>query len=268
MMGVFVYALDAETGKLLWSNDSLGSLFIPQPHNTPAFSGLAPQGYLAVGGRQAPRARRTLGAGGARPRDRATPLLPPRGQRRCGGFDVSVGEDFFCNNFQVFDLATGQGGFIRNWYGTRNWPAPLIDGNRLISNANYEPARLTPSPSARARMPRATGSSACPRSRIRPARRRRRLRPRQGRASSSIAGGDKTHHAALLPDLPAKPKIVWQKAIDGTVAALAVANGRLYASTREGKLYCFGAEKVEPKTLTYRALTSTAQRLPPRARCF
>ncbi|HCA47657.1 MAG TPA: hypothetical protein DEP45_09975, partial [Armatimonadetes bacterium] len=31
-MGVFVYALNADTGELIWVNDGQGAQFIPQPH--------------------------------------------------------------------------------------------------------------------------------------------------------------------------------------------------------------------------------------------
>ena len=46
--GVFVYALDIDTGTVLWRNDRLGYLFGQQPHNTEAIGGLAPQGYLLI----------------------------------------------------------------------------------------------------------------------------------------------------------------------------------------------------------------------------
>ncbi len=46
--GVFVYAMDIETGDLIWRNERLGYLFSQQPHNTHAIGGLAPQGYLVV----------------------------------------------------------------------------------------------------------------------------------------------------------------------------------------------------------------------------
>ncbi|HOX06362.1 MAG TPA: PQQ-binding-like beta-propeller repeat protein [Planctomycetota bacterium] len=49
-MGVFVHALDAETGEPVWTNSGCGAIFMPQPHYSPAFGGLAPQGYLAVNG--------------------------------------------------------------------------------------------------------------------------------------------------------------------------------------------------------------------------
>jgi len=47
-MGTFVYAVDAETGKVKWLNDSTGADYIKQPHDAPAFAGVAPQGQLAA----------------------------------------------------------------------------------------------------------------------------------------------------------------------------------------------------------------------------
>jgi outer membrane protein assembly factor BamB len=45
--GVFLHALDAQTGKVLWTNDRVGRLNMPQPHpGANAESGVAPQGYL------------------------------------------------------------------------------------------------------------------------------------------------------------------------------------------------------------------------------
>lgn len=46
--GVFVVAMDINTGDLAWRNERLGYLFGQQPHQTQAIGGLAPQGYLIV----------------------------------------------------------------------------------------------------------------------------------------------------------------------------------------------------------------------------
>ncbi len=46
--GVFVYAMEIETGNVVWRNDRLGYMFGQQPHNTKAIGGLAPQGYLLI----------------------------------------------------------------------------------------------------------------------------------------------------------------------------------------------------------------------------
>ncbi len=48
--GVFVYALDIDSGDVVWRNDSLGYLYGQHPHNTRAIGGLAPQGYLLIDG--------------------------------------------------------------------------------------------------------------------------------------------------------------------------------------------------------------------------
>ncbi|MAG94735.1 MAG: hypothetical protein CMJ48_13475 [Planctomycetaceae bacterium] len=48
--GVFVYALDARTGKLRWLNDRTGYIYGQHPHATEAFGGITPQGYLVVAG--------------------------------------------------------------------------------------------------------------------------------------------------------------------------------------------------------------------------
>ncbi|MCX7016795.1 MAG: PQQ-binding-like beta-propeller repeat protein, partial [Candidatus Sumerlaeota bacterium] len=63
-MGTFLCAVDAETGKTVWANSGSGSIFILQQHSSPAFAGVAPQGYLAAaqdkllvaGGRTVPAA--------------------------------------------------------------------------------------------------------------------------------------------------------------------------------------------------------------------
>jgi outer membrane protein assembly factor BamB len=49
-MGTFIYALDAETGKTIWQNNDTGAQYIKQPHNSPSFAGVGPQGALVVSG--------------------------------------------------------------------------------------------------------------------------------------------------------------------------------------------------------------------------
>ncbi len=47
-MGTFIYALNAETGKIEWLNDTTGAQYIKQPHSAPSFAGVAPQGALVA----------------------------------------------------------------------------------------------------------------------------------------------------------------------------------------------------------------------------
>jgi len=47
--GVFLHALKAATGDVVWSNSKTGGLLMPQPHGgAEAHSGVAPQGYLVA----------------------------------------------------------------------------------------------------------------------------------------------------------------------------------------------------------------------------
>ena len=48
--GIFIYALDAKTGKRIWLNDRTGYIYGQHPHDTEAFGGVTPQGYLVVSG--------------------------------------------------------------------------------------------------------------------------------------------------------------------------------------------------------------------------
>lgn len=51
-MGTFLYALDAESGRVQWVNDSTGAQYIKQPHSTPSFAGVAPQGAIVATDKQ------------------------------------------------------------------------------------------------------------------------------------------------------------------------------------------------------------------------
>lgn len=50
MMGTFIYALDASTGNVIWKNDGTSSNYILQPHKSPAFADVAPQGSFTISG--------------------------------------------------------------------------------------------------------------------------------------------------------------------------------------------------------------------------
>ncbi|MFZ2641686.1 MAG: PQQ-binding-like beta-propeller repeat protein [Verrucomicrobiia bacterium] len=49
--GVYIHALDAKTGRVVWTNDRTGQMLMAQPHGgANAYSGVAPQGYLLAAG--------------------------------------------------------------------------------------------------------------------------------------------------------------------------------------------------------------------------
>ncbi|GDY21370.1 hypothetical protein LBMAG56_27170 [Verrucomicrobiota bacterium] len=48
--GIFIYCLEAATGRVVWLNDRTGYLYGVHPHQAEAFGGVAPQGYLLIDG--------------------------------------------------------------------------------------------------------------------------------------------------------------------------------------------------------------------------
>ena len=128
MMGTFIYALDAETGDVIWKNESTGSNYILQPHRSPAFADIAPQGSFTISGDK---------------------LLVAGGRTVPAAFDLKTGEEkyfhlaasgktggsFICSNDAVyfnhyrermtymFDTKTGE--ILKEKAGEY----PVVDGN-------------------------------------------------------------------------------------------------------------------------------------------
>ena len=50
--GIFITAIDAESGRTLWVNDRCGSIWGMHPHDARAMGGITPQGYLVVNGEE------------------------------------------------------------------------------------------------------------------------------------------------------------------------------------------------------------------------
>ncbi|NOZ21441.1 MAG: PQQ-binding-like beta-propeller repeat protein, partial [Planctomycetes bacterium] len=76
--GVYVYALRAQDGSIIWKNDTCANIYMGLPHNMcEGIAGLAPQGYLVF----------WKGV-----------LAVPNGRAEPGGFDAKTGRLLFCQN--------------------------------------------------------------------------------------------------------------------------------------------------------------------------
>jgi len=93
--GIYLYAIDALTGNILWTNSSSGDLVLEQPHGgNRARSGVSIQGYLAVAGNN---------------------LIVPTGRATPAGFDRDSG------SFRYFHLGAYGGG-----WGKRKGAGPFV----------------------------------------------------------------------------------------------------------------------------------------------
>lgn len=264
--GVFVYAVDPLTGKILWCDDSSGSMEIDQPHPTArAKSGIAAQGYLAVQGE-------TLFVTSGR----AVPALFERSSGRfrsfplqvhgqLGGADVVVVDGQFYNTTAAFAL---DGGDRIGRVGTVVAAHPdfvlTTEVNKLVAldrrnlvvetettdrKGRKKRTKVLAPPAWTLDLPEGFG--------LAPVERKGTETPADNRMSStewtrpSVAGqpgamivaGDQAvlggQGRVILVDLNRRV-IVWTAEVEGAACGLAVADGRLHVSTDRGMIYGFG----------------------------
>ncbi|MHC4175860.1 MAG: outer membrane protein assembly factor BamB family protein [Planctomycetota bacterium] len=247
--GIFIYAVDAASGKLLWCNDTAGSIVMGQPHGgAVARSGLSAQGNLVVADD-----RLLL------PTGRAVPAALSRtdgkfqyfhlqryGKGSGGGSEVVAADPLFFNGGCYFDVASGEmtgrgvdpatmavtpegviyarGGTI---FVSTLTQKEIADrkGNKSTVTALSKPESLVASPYEQVRALIVAGNTV-------------------------VVGGE---NGVSVLDRTSK-KTLLAAEVDGTAYGLAVADGRLYVSTDRAVIYCFDdgpkgeARVISPET--------------------
>lgn len=247
-MGVFIHALDARTGERIWTNSGSGAKLTVQQHNSPAFAGIAPQGYLAVTG------NRLVVAGG-----RTVPAVFDRqngalvhfkvssrsmGSKGGGGYDVVAGDRFFLNGGEVYRLQNGA------FVGSVN--ARVHSGDALVGCdakglCAFEPGwKEIERKDRRGRTRKVTIVS------------KLWSEPLDTKIEEVfIQCGERVycrgkHGLILAVDLPrgeTSPEITWKAQLPEEARSMIAGDGKLLVSTVAGRIYCFGK-------------TPTAARLP------
>lgn len=246
-MGVFLHALDAETGAVRWTNDGEGSRFTMQPHNTPSFAGVAPQGALVVeGDRLLVPGGRSVPACYDRYTGRLLHYELAANNKRGGGSAVAAGPEVFFNGGYTFGAE--QGDAITE---LRFSTLPVVEGRRAYFALGHElkevefGERLFQITGGKDRKGKPTTTRKLNVSPIWSA-------PIDAQADLIRAGdklfGCQGSNVLAIERTPAEkpPRVVWQTTIEGTAARLLAADDRLFVVTAEGSLCCFGAEKVDP----------------------
>jgi outer membrane protein assembly factor BamB len=247
-MGIFIHAVDAETGKILWTNDGDSAIYIKQPHNADAFAGVAPQGPLVVNGD-----RLLVPGGRSVPAcfDRRTGklLMYKLGEngKRGGGSDVATVGRYFMNGGAVFALDT------QKYLSELGKQVVLTE--KTIYTYDKGHCRAYPLATAGEKKETVTDSKGKKSSTSRWT-----IKEAASfefadvsvliKAGSRLYAGGKNHVSAIrLPteeDLPAA--VTWRVSVPGTVAGLVAADDRLFAVTLEGQIFCFGADEMEVRS--------------------
>jgi outer membrane protein assembly factor BamB len=230
-MGTFIYAVDAETGNDVWTNSGSGATYLMQSHSSPAFAGVAPQGYLVA------TEDKLLVSGG-----RSVPAAYDRGTGRflyyhlnayskTGACEVMTSGNHFFNRGSVYKLSDGK---------RISWsPASVIAGDVVIAKKDDAIVAYRPELEAdkakelwQTKVPSEFG----------------RIHLKAGRRLYGSAEGKEGIILAIdIPTNNGQPKISWRAKVDGQVWTMLAADDKLFVITLEGSLYCFGDERTEPK---------------------
>ncbi len=244
-MGIFIRAVDAESGEVLWTNSGDGALWTAQPHGgAVAFATVAPQGHLLA------TAESLIVPGG-----RSTPavfdaetgkLRHFQFDKRTGGHAVMATQNAYFLHGQMLAIANGQG------LGAAQ-PA-VIDGDTIISvtAGAVQAARFTGGQQSRETVDRRGAKVVQQKLAVRQAFKKK----IEGQAPTDVVikagsrlycgGAGKVAAIELGADDADDAKVVWTADVTGNVWTLLAADDRLFACGVDGKLYCFGVAAKAP----------------------
>jgi len=231
-MGTFIYALDAETGRVIWRNEKTGSQYILQPHNSPAFAGVAPQGAFVVSGDYL-----FLSGGRSVPAcfDRFTGEMlyyHLSKYNKTGGAFICANEKYFFNHHRdrvthLYDVKSGEL-LEKNMgkYPVLAEKAFYMSGDSIIIRDAEDPKNVMSVINVDA-----SGDLIKAGSRL-------------------YAGGDNLITSIRIENHAIDPEIEWSTQIDGKVGRLCAADGKLFAVTLDGRIMAFGDERLTPVNYT------------------
>ncbi len=234
--GVFLYALAAGSGEVLWSNETSGWLELPQPHpGANARSGISAQGSLVVSGDYL-----------LVPTGRAVPAVFRRGDGKflyfrlqsmghSGGADIVAAGNVYANGNRLFDLASGDplgGGMPAATVAVTPEHIVYAKGNQLRAVDRKKPWTSRAGKDRRGKdiMRRVLSEPVWEMTSPHP------VQAVMVAGDSLILGGQDRISVLGMPS----GDVRFEAEVDGGARGLSVAEGRLFVSTDTGRIHCFG----------------------------
>jgi len=230
MMGTYVCAVNINTGKAIWQNNTIGEGYRDHPHKgATAFGGLAPQGSLAINGNKliVPGGRSVPAVLDLKTGKMLYYNLGGKGgkdKKQEGGSHLSTIGKYYLNhrgiNTTLYSLNTGKAYQI--WKGT-HYPV-LYNNTAVLSGKKVQAYNLKQHP------PIPTWQW-------------------QGDATCSLIKAGNTFYAGGKNSITAfkvknnNAKTLWKIQIKGYADRLIAADNHLFVITRSGMLYAFAPKK-------------------------
>ena len=241
-MGVFIYAINAETGQVVWVNDTSGGIYCGKPHVSEGFGSVGPQGTLVV-------------------TDEI--VITPGGRSVPAGFDKKTGKFLFFNNNggmqgwgsaviadKTHFYARTRSGVIANTLNEGKTQTdfqldhePVLSKDRLYVAEKDKIIALTYTVTDEETIDRKGKKQ-----KQRVVEKNKLWEIKVDATGDLIRAGNRLYAAGSmgitavgLPGLGESAKAAWMLPIKGKILRLLAANGRLFAVTLDGRIMTFGA---------------------------
>ncbi len=241
-MGIFIYALDAATGDVVWVNDGQGAQFMDHPHGgARAFASVAPQGYMVVS-----RDKLLIANGRATPAafDRRTGKMlyfHLAENNKTGDFAASATELLFFNSGRAYLTETGTPPASLG-------PQPVHTAAAVYTVTDGAIAAHDPTTPG---LEDATDSKGNPiKKLVVPSLWKSKVavdRIHAVAGDALLCSAGKTISLVRLRDAEPWAEETWREELPDEAASVAVADGKLFVSTLNGRLVCYGPPGAPPQ---------------------
>jgi len=241
--GIYLKAVDAEEGKILWTNETAGSLYLPQPHGgANARSGVSVQGHLVVAGDQllVPTGRAVPAAFGLSGGELRYFHLQRYGHNR-GGSSIAASDSHFFNGGFIFNTESGEMA-----PGSTGTTALAITPRSILFAAGKEIIQVDRKEMWVQRKTTDRKGKETTKTALNEISRMEIPHPADVLIATSNAVVLGTEGRLSVVELASR-KTILSAAVEGNPLDLAVAGGRLYASTDRGSVYCLGEAPGKPE---------------------
>jgi outer membrane protein assembly factor BamB len=239
-MGIFVHAVDARSGEIIWTNSGDGTNFTTQPHGgAVSFATVVPQGHLVVSGDDlvVPGGRSTPGVF-----DLATGRLKHFVfDKKHGDHHVMAGQDLYYVAGGAYDMETGK--------RIANERPLLADRDVLVFEADGSVYGLGADAERRTKTVQdRKGNKQTVTNLVRETLFAIGLREgpsklfiKAGNHVYAAGGGKVAAYDVTGPKGERRP--TWIRAVEGTVHHMLAADRKLFVVTEEGRIHCFGTPR-------------------------
>lgn len=258
-MGIFINCVDADTGATVWTNSGDGTNYTVQPHGAPSFATVVPQGHLVVSGD-------------------GKNLIVPGGRSVPAVYDIATGK---LSHFR-YDKKNGHHSVsaVRGAYfvgglpysitngapAGKTVPSMVLDGNTMYTVDRGAIGAEKISDAFATRLTRDARGKPVKTQALKTETVFRATMEKPVTARVMLKAGPVIYTAsrggainAFDVGKPAKQKkSLWSATVEGDIDGMLAADNRLFVVTRQGRIYCYGADQRDLTRLREKVVSAVA----------